>query len=64
MGSSLIGALNTDRVYKFHNFQPISGHMWETIQDRAIVLRNSRRKSYVHMYRDISDDLEWPLKVI
>jgi len=24
-------------VYKFHDFQPISGRVWETIQDRAIV---------------------------
>jgi len=29
--------LNTGRVYKFLNFPPISGYMWETIQDRTIV---------------------------
>ena len=30
-------ALNTGGAYKFHDFRPMSGYMWETIQDRAIV---------------------------
>jgi len=32
------GALNTGGAYKFSDFRPISGYMWETIQDRAIVI--------------------------
>jgi len=31
------GALNTGRVYKFHDFRPIFGYVSETIQDRDIV---------------------------
>jgi len=28
-----VGALNAGEVYKFHNFQPVSGYMWETIEN-------------------------------
>jgi len=31
------GALNTGWVYKFRDFRPIPGYMWETVQDRPIV---------------------------
>jgi len=31
------GKLNTGGVYKFRVFRPISGYMWETIHDRAVV---------------------------
>jgi len=32
-----MGTLYTSGVYIFCDFQPISGYVWETIQDRAIV---------------------------
>jgi len=35
-GSPLRGTLNTGGIYKFRDFRPISGYMWETIEDRAI----------------------------
>jgi len=39
-------------VYKFRNFQPISGYMRETIQDRPQLLWNGNRKSY-ELYRTV-----------
>jgi len=32
-----MGALNTGGVYKFRDFRPIAGCMWEKIQDKAMI---------------------------
>jgi len=37
MGVAPYGALSSGRIYKFHDFQPISGYMWEMIQYSVIV---------------------------
>ena len=36
-GSRRTRALNTGGIYKFREVRPISGYMWETIQDRTMV---------------------------
>ena len=47
-GSPLMIALNTGGIYKFRDVQPISGYMWETIQDR-----DGNRKLYA-FYRTVT----------
>jgi len=46
-GTPPMAALNTGEVYKFQNFSPLSGYMWQTIQDRPCLLWNGNRKSYM-----------------
>jgi len=53
-GSTPMRSWNTNGVYKFHDFLPVSGYIWETIQYRAVVILSNR---------DITDDLYWPLRL-